>query len=415
MFTELTEHTGRKEKEEMGEWKKAWGYLPANWGTEIGTVENTTQKLWLRNNLNGKEVRVKFSNLYDTQPYVMEHVTIGKQNRETVSIKDLCEVTCQGNNKIQVRPGESLWSDSIQFPLDASEDLVISVYWKEEHTFYGLCQTWNAQSWKTSFQGGDQTESKEIQGQSTIEFLPFFRLDEHVCNGVLGISGVQILTEDKVTTVACFGDSITHMSYYFDPLMEALYQRAPGRIALFNCGIGGNRVLYDACYAEEVPGHGQCFGEAGVSRFERDVYGDTTPDVVFVMEGVNDCSHGFAFHIPEEVPTGSQIFEGIRKIIETGREKGSKVYVSTVMPFGCYGEAFREEAEAIRQECNGLLRANRDMADGFLDLDEIMRKEDDIHFMKDGMHLGDGVHPNETGGRAIAEAILAAFFNCGSN
>ena len=73
MFTELTEHTGRKEKEEMGEWKKAWGYLPANWGTEIGTVENTTQKLWLRNNLNGKEVRVKFSNLYDTQPYVMEH------------------------------------------------------------------------------------------------------------------------------------------------------------------------------------------------------------------------------------------------------------------------------------------------------------------------------------------------------
>lgn len=141
----------------------------------------------------------------------------------------------------------------------------------------------------------------------------------------------------------------------------------------------------------------------------------TTPDVIFVMEGVNDCSHGFAFHIPEEVPTGSQIFEGIRRIVETGREKGSKVYVSTVMPFGCYGEAFREEAEAIRQECNGLLRANRDMADGFLDLDEIMRKEEDIHFMKDGMHLGDGVHPNETGGRAIAEAILAAFFNYGSN
>ena len=49
----------------------------------------------------------------------------------------------------------------------------------------------------------------------------------------------------------------------------------------------------------------------------------TTPDVIFVMEGVNDCSHGFAFHIPEEVPTGSQIFEGIRRIVETGREKGS--------------------------------------------------------------------------------------------
>ena len=107
----------------------------------------------------------------------------------------------------------------------------------------------------------------------------------------------------------------------------------------------------------------------------------TTPDVIFVMEGVNDCSHGFAFHIPEEVPTGSQIFEGIRKIIETGREKGSKVYVSTVMPFGCYGEAFRELADVIRQDCIGLLRAYREIGVVFLDLDVIMCIEEDINFM----------------------------------
>lgn len=392
----------------MGEWKKTWGYVPVNWGTDIGTVENITQKLWLRNGLNGTALRVKFSNLYDAQPLVMERVTVGRWDRETEEITDIRAVTCQGKEKIAVEPGSFLWSDVISVSVAAADDLVLSVYLKESHTFSGLCQTWNAKSWRSSFQTGDRTGSNELSGMATIDLLPFFQFDEHVSNGALGICGVEVLTEEKVVTIACFGDSITHMSYYFDPLLEALYRRYPGQVALLNCGIGGNRVLYDACYVEEIPGHGKCFGEAAVNRFERDVYEDTKPDLVFVMEGVNDCSHGFAFDVPGEVPTGAQLFEGIRKIVETGRAKGSRVYVSTIMPFGCYEEPFRERAEAIRQSCNELLRERREIADGFLDLDAVMRKEEDPHFMKDGMHLGDGVHPGEAGGREIAAAILEA-------
>ena len=393
---------------EMEEWKKAWGYVPVKWGTEIGTVENITQKLWLRNNLNGTALRVKFSNLYDEQPMVLERVTVGKWDRETEEITKIREVTCQGEGRIEVEPGGFLRSDAISFSVEAADDLVISIYWREAHTFRGLCQTWNAKSWQSSFQEGDQTDTGELAGMATIDFLPFFRFDEHVSNGALGIAGVEILTEEQVMTMACFGDSITHMSYYFDPLLEELYRRYPGQVTLLNGGLGGNRVLYDACHVEEIPGHGQCFGEAAVSRFERDVYEDTEPEVVFVMEGINDCSHGFAFHVPGEVPTGAQLFEGIRKIVQTGREKGSRVYVSTIMPFGCYEEPFRDAAEAIRQECNQLLRDNRDMADGFLDLDAVMRKEENPNFMKDGMHLGDGVHPGQAGGREIAAVIFEA-------
>ena len=53
------------------------------------------------------------------------------------------------------------------------------------------------------------------------------------------------------------------------------------------------------------------------------------------------------------------------------------------MPFGCYEDAFREQAEGIRQDLNELIRRNRETADGFLDLDQVMRKQEDIHFMKD--------------------------------
>ena len=148
---------------------------------------------------------------------------------------------------IEVEPGGFLRSDAIPFSVEAADDLVISIYWREAHTFRGLCQTWNAKSWQSSFQEGDQTDTGELAGMATIDFLPFFRFDEHVSNGALGIAGVEILTEEQVMTMACFGDSITHMSYYFDPLLEELYRRYPGQVTLLNGGLGGNRVLYDAC------------------------------------------------------------------------------------------------------------------------------------------------------------------------
>lgn len=394
----------------MGQWKKVWNYIPVEWGTQIGAVENLTQKVWVRNNLNGTQVKIRFCNLYDAEALLLDAVTVGKWDAETGTVQEIQEVTYQGNREIQIQPGASFYSDGVPFDVKAEDDLVVSVYFREKHMFSGICQTWNAGSFRSSFLEGNRVKSEKFHEMSTLDAFPFFGFDENTCNGAVGLCGIQVLTEDEVMTLACFGDSITHMSYYFDPLTEALYRKYPGKITLLNCGIGGNRILYDACYVEEIPGHGKCFGDAGVRRFERDVYGDTVPDIVFFMEGVNDCTHGLAFGIPGEVPSGEELFNGIKEIIKKAHEKNSKIYLSTVMPFGCYEDAFRERAEGIRQDLNELIRMNREMADGFLDLDRIMRKQEDFHFMKDGMHLGDGVHPNEAGGAMIAAAIVEKWF-----
>lgn len=339
----------------MGQWKKVWNYIPVNWGTQVGTIENLTQKVWIRNNLNGTQVRIQFCNLYDMDVLVLDSVMIGKWDKEAEKVTGIQEVTCQGKPVIQIQPGDSFYSDNISLPVKETDNLVISIYCKEKHDVYSVCQTWNAQSFKSLFFEDDQVKSDKLQGMSTVEAFPFFGYDENVCNGAVGICGMQVLTEDAVTTVACFGD-------------------------------------------------------AGVRRFERDVYGDATPDIVFFLEGVNDCTHGLAFGIPTEVPDGENLFTGIKEIIEKAHKRNSKIYISTVMPFGCYEDAFREQAEGIRQDLNELIRKNQEIADGFLDLDQIMRKQEDIHFMKDGMHLGDGVHPNEAGGREIAAAIVEKWF-----
>ncbi|NBJ92344.1 GDSL-type esterase/lipase family protein [Parablautia muri] len=391
----------------MESWKKIWGYIPIDFGARIGAAEDITQKIRIKNNVGGSAVKIKFSNLYDQYALLLEQVNVGRVDKKSGQITESVKVTYQGNTQIKVPAGQAFYSDSIPFSIEANEDLAVSVYLKGRHEIYSLCQTWSAKGWQSSFFQGNRAEDTELSGRSTLEMFPFFAYDEHVCNGAFGISGVQILTKEDLAVAACFGDSITHMSYYFDPLQDILYQKYPGKIALVNCGIGGNRVLYDASYVKDMPGCGRCFGKAGRTRFEEDVYGDMVPELVFLMEGINDCTHWMDFGLEGQRPTGAMIFEGLKSMIKLAHEKNSKVCISTVMPFANDSEKAMGRPESIRQELNALIRAHKDLAEGFVDLDEVVRRPENTHFMKGGLHLGDGLHPNEAGGKVIADAIGA--------
>lgn len=92
-----------------------------------------------------------------------------------------------------------------------------------------------------------------------------------------------------------------------------------------------------------------------MKRFEQDIYEDIVPDLLFCMEGVNDCTHSFAFS-EEKKPTGKELWNGLESIIAIAHEKGSKVLISTVMPFGCEKECWKNQAEEIRQDFNGRIR-----------------------------------------------------------
>lgn len=391
----------------MNSWKKCWGYIPIDFGMKIGTLENITQKIRMKLHTEAGQLQIRFTNKYNAAPLTIEHAAIGKWTNGNITENH--DIYCQGKTAIQIPAGDSLLSDVIELQTHVTDEVVISLYFKEKHDTFQICQTWNAGSWTSSFDEGDTVSDASWGEKNTLDIFPLLRGDVNRCAAETGISAVLAYTDQSVKELACFGDSITHMSYYFDPLSEALAEKYKGRILTQNCGIGGNRVLYDACFAEEVPGNGHCFGKAGIQRFDGDVFGDTIPDIIFLMEGVNDCTHGLCFHIEEEVPGGGELFEGIKKIVSTAHEKGSKVYISTIMPFGCLEENFREQAEEIRQQTNELIRQNKGIADGFVDLDKIVRDSNNIHVMRDGLHLGDGVHPNAAGGKVIAKAIMDTF------
>lgn len=384
------------------------------WGTQIGRLENITQKLWLKNYWTAGAVRVRFSNLYGEEPLVLQRVTAGLWRRGTQQVTNLIAVTANGQESIVIAPGEVFYSDEVPLCLTPEYDVVISAYFKSAQTLSSVCQTWCAQSFRTSFCPGDDTSGASLGTQTTLQVFPTFARDAVPCSAAAGVNGLKICTDRPLKTIACFGDSITHMGYYFDALQQLVQTRYPETYALLNHGIGGNRLLFDDCYVKDIPGHGKCFGQAGVTRFARDVYGEDTPEAVFLMEGVNDCTHAFAFDVPGEVPTGDMLFGGMKKLIAQAHEKGSKIYVSTVMPFGCYHEPFRAKAEQIRQDFNQNIRQAKALADGLIDLDEAMRSRDNPDRMCDGCHIGDGVHPNAAGGEKMAQVIFQHLFEGGT-
>lgn len=212
------------------------------------------------------------------------------------------------------------------------------------------------------------------------------------------------MTEEHVDTIALFGDSITHMSYYSDELSKKLYQNFPGRVSLENYGICGNRILRDASYVPEREGEGACFGDAAVNRFERDVFGEKIPDCVVVLQGINDILHPYIMDHPEEVANSDDLITGMKRLIAITKSYDVPVYIGTLLPFQTdEALSWYKEAEKIRQRLNDWIRSSSS-TEGVIDFDAAVREKDQIEFMKASYHLGDGIHPNAKGGKVMAEA-----------
>ena len=392
----------------MAKWIPSWRYVPINYNHDMGVLENITQTCLFTNNIGGEKIRLRFNNLYNASPMVIDHAAVALYDRVTGVVSPRAAVTLNGEERIVV-PGDSRpYSDELSLPVTPQDDLLVSLYFGGRTVLRCVCTTSTGIGWQSVHQTGNFTETDGLGFTVKSQLAPVLANDPYPPQFAAGLCEISVLAEEDVKLIALFGDSITHMSFFMDPFLELLYARFPGQYAVMNAGIAGNRVQKSFPKCEGFPGGGHQFGIAGRDRFYADVYDGASPDIVFIMEGVNDCSHSLCFSEPD-IPGSQDIFDALAGIVRQAHAQGSRVYLSTIPPFGAFAEDWRAAAEELRCGLNALLRQSR-IAEGVLDMDAVLRDPLDSHRMQEGLHLGDGVHPNWHGGRRMAQALMQMLF-----
>lgn len=395
------------------QWKNTWKYLPVNYNTTIAYLENTTQTSIFKNNLAGKKLRLLFSNRYAKEDLVLEKVSVRKQDTSE-NLSSPLPITCKGLEKILIPAGEEFYSDEIPFDIAPGENIVLSLYFKEKVPVQSAVSVWSSFACQSFYKKDCSDICHDMPGEdwaASHRIFPYADADIHKPTIVTGICAIGLYTEDYVKTLALFGDSITHMSYFSDPLLELFMQKEAGRSCIENYGIGGNRILRDAGYFPAMEGEGACFGPSGISRFENDIFKEEKPDAVMLLEGINDIMHPYFFNHQEEVVRALDLQKALTELISISHKHDSPIFLGTVMPFfqkQLPKQDWYAHAETIRQACNLWIRQYAP-ADGILDYDLAIRDEKFPACMQEDTHLGDWLHPNEKGGSIMADIAYKAW------
>ena len=136
-----------------------------------------------------------------------------------------------------------------------------------------------------------------------------------------------------------------------------------------------------------------------------------------VLEGVNDIVWPHTVLAgPDEEVRADDIIAGLRQVIARARIAGLKVAVGTVTPFeGTMSEVpnsgyYTAGKERTRQAVNKWIRSQDDDVH-VLDFDAVLRDLAHPARLLPAFDSGDHIHPNDSGYRAMAEAVDLGWFN----
>ncbi|GAA2831841.1 GDSL-type esterase/lipase family protein [Crossiella cryophila] len=293
-------------------------------------------------------------------------------------------VTAGAAKSFTVAAGERVITDAVALTLPDDVELAISLYLP------------GTTPWATLHPDAGQI-SYARQGNSTA-VTALFEAEE--LSSLYWLSGVDALTDSPAEpVVVAFGDSLTDGTgttpntnqRYPDHLSRAL------GLPVLNLGLSGNRLLRDG------------FGQAGVTRFQRDVLAVPGLTHVIIALGTNDIGLPTMWDQPQ--PGAAEIIEGLTLLAEAARAAGVLTLAATLPPTSgtVYGEFFTAEGDLIRRAVNRWIRESP-LFTGVVDFDAAVRDPGYDLAYRAELDSGDHLHPNDAGAAAMAAAVpLAAF------
>jgi lysophospholipase L1-like esterase len=387
-----------------GHWVTAWGaspHAPLQFPglPPVPVLENQTIRMVVRPATGGERLRIRFTNAFGKSPLRIgaAHVALVDQGSKIVAASDRV-ITFGGEKAVTIPAGAPALSDAVDLKVPAFAELAISVYLPEKSPastthLLGQHETYVAGP-------GDFTGAAEISAATTNHSWTW-------------LADVEMWASDDTSAIVALGDSITDgfgskQGAYGDwPDQLASRLAGSGGWPVVNEGIGGNRVLHDGA------------GVSALTRFDRDVLALPGVSDLIVLEGINDIGWPH-MKLPKGVDiskmpmpnpamekvTATDLIVGFKQLIDRAHEHGVRVFGTTILPFEG-ADYYSDEGESTREAVNNWIRTGGAF-DGVIDLDAAVRDPQHPTRMREDYQMGDHLHPNDAGYKAMADAINLA-------
>ncbi|GAA0387055.1 SGNH/GDSL hydrolase family protein [Microbispora corallina] len=391
-----------------GHWVGTWVSMPQL--TEPGNMppapfaqgdlvlDDSTLRQTVRATIGGRRMRLRFSNAFGGAPLPITKAFValpvgGQAGVSAVRPGTARPVTFHGRTSAVVRPGAQVVSDPIGFDVAPRSNLTVTVYLAQGQASASI--TSHPGSRTTSYMvAGDHADAADLPGATTADHWYF-------------LSGVEVWSPRTTAAAALVGDSLTDgrgsttnmNDRWPDRLLDRLQSRpATSGVAILNQAAGGNRVLDDG------------LGPNVLARLDRDVLAQSGVEWAILFEGVNDIGTADATEAAQK-QVADDLVAAYDQIVIRAHTQGVRVYGATLTPFG--GNTGYDDAqgyrESARQAVNEWIRTGRRF-DAVIDFDRAARDPANPRRLLPAYDVGDHLHLNPAGYRALADAVPATLF-----
>jgi lysophospholipase L1-like esterase len=353
-----------------------------------GTQSGATLREVIHVSMGGDTVRVRFSNLYGTDPLVIGAVEIAQTLKGVAIVPGTNKaVTFNGQPSVSIPPGALVVSDPTSFNLAPLSDLTVSFFLPHPSGPVTEHQLGNATSYHVT---GNVLSSASLESPTTATSWYY-------------LNGVDTLAPADAAAVITIGDSITDGAKstidtnqrWPDELARRLQaERKYRNLAVLNEGISGNKILLDGA------------GPSALARFDRDVLAQSGAKYLLILEGINDIGrlHG----APDAGLTAADLTSALNQMVVRAHSHGIAVIGCTLTPYHGAGY-YTENGEAIRKAVNQWIRTGG-VLDGFVDFEAAVRDPNHPDTFLPTVDPGDHLHPNDAGYKAMGDAIDLKLF-----
>ncbi|MGA8528575.1 MAG: SGNH/GDSL hydrolase family protein [Acidobacteriaceae bacterium] len=377
-------------------WVGTWATSPFGgdpWHTVPTLVDSTLREI-VHTSIPGKELRVRFTNEFGTEPLRVDAATVALSAGESaIQPESLHTLAFGGQRSIVIPAGAEVVSDPVDLATPAFANLAISLYLPLQQISHVSVHS-GAQQINYIQAGSNVVSAPTLTGAATVPSWYFVKDVD-----------VEPMAPHAAAVVA-YGDSITDGAYVTDNtnhrwpdyLAVRLHNNpATADLSVLNEGIGGNCVLIT------------CAGPNALARFDRDVLSQSGVKYVIVLESINDIGTLHDPNRPDYKLTAEDLEQGLRQIVARAHEHGIKVFGATLTPYQGAGY-YTDQGEEIREAVNDWIR-NSGAFDGVIDFDKATRDPAHPLVYASAYDSGDHLHPKDTGYAAMANSIDLSLFH----